>query len=399
MTLSNLIKSKMGAFLIIIPFIKPASEITGSFDIVFDLWKMIASIIIFCCCCFNSKWRWSTSLLSLVIIQIIYFVSTVAHMGELSAAVVQMVSNIALCVYLDYLFKFDEYVAIRNFCYPTFVMALLTTITMFVYYPNGMYQISGENYVETSNYLWGFDNTSGMLFIPTMFFLIVYSMYVDKKKIYLITVLALLFFSSAFFYVDAKTSFFMMLVIVLSYIFIVVLKMKFNMINAKTVFLTVIIGFIILLVFNNKMDFLWNYARRVDKYYSLKARFIFWQKELEYFAKSPIVGYGLENKTKLVSKIYIDHPHNFFMDLMYRGGIMAIIMLICFIISITKGKMIKDRISKITCVCVGALLIMVMMDFYNDVYLIYPELYFSYLLLKKRKYVLSLNSLNKKRCT
>lgn len=395
MTLSKLFKSRIGAFLVIIPFIKPSAEITGSYDVIFDVWKLVMAILVFICF-FCSKRKLSLPLISVCSIQIIYFISTVVHFGELSAAIVQMVSNISLCLYVDYMFEEEEYIAVRNLCYPTVTMAILTALTMFIYYPHGMYQIKYLNYTESSNYLWGFDNTSGLLFIPTIFFLIIYSLYVNKKKTYFKTLLLLALFVVAFFYVDSKTAYLMMFLILLGFIFTIYNKWKFKIINPKLIPMLIILGFIAVFLFNENISILWNFVSKEGKYYSVKARFIFWQRIVGCFTKSPIIGYGLENELSISSKIGIDHPHNYFMDLLYRGGIIAFLFMICFLAFIVRNKIIKDSISIMTGFCLLAILILVMLDYYNNVYLFYPQLYLSYLLLKRRKYVLPLQEVKSK---
>jgi hypothetical protein len=95
MTINKILQSKIGAFIIIVPFIKPASEITGDFDIVFDIFKLIAAVLIFFVF-WCSKKTISEVVLIFMVIQLVYFASTVLHFGDIKSAVVQMVSNISM---------------------------------------------------------------------------------------------------------------------------------------------------------------------------------------------------------------------------------------------------------------------------------------------------------------
>lgn len=389
MNLSKFLKSKLGAFFIILPYIKPASEITGAFNGVFNLWKLFSAGIIFVCCCRKKEKVMALPIGCLILIQVIYFVSTCINCADIKSATVQLISNASILVYLVWLYNENEYLAVRNFTYPTLFMAILTSITMFVFYPNGMYQVVGETYVEKSNYLWGFDNTSGMLFIPTIFFLIVRSMYINRKETYRKTLVVMIFFFCAFLYVDAKTTFLMIFFIMLGYIAVVYYRMTLKIMNPRVIVLFIVMGFLTLMIFNSKFINIWNYLREIGKYYSIKARFIFFDKELYYVSKSPLWGCGIEEKTLTAKKLFIDHPHNYFMDLLYHGGVLAVCSLGIFFFELMRGKRVKDSISVMVCCCLMAMLVTEMLDFYNEMYLFYPQMAMSYLLLKDRKYFLS----------
>ncbi len=390
MKLSRFISSKLGAFLIIIPFIKPASEITGKLNGFFNVWKIIAILLILCCCQQNKKmFSKKNPILMLLLVQIIYVLSTCINVGDIKSAVGQALSNIFICLYLIYLYSKNEFVAIRNFMYPTTFMAIITAITMFLYYPNGIYQVVGETYTETSNYLWGFDNTSGILFISTIFFLFVYSLYINTRHTYFLTIIIVSFFAAAFLLVDSKTSMFTILFMLLTYSLIIYLRIKGRILNPKMIFAAILVLFISTLAFNQYFTAGWEYLRKIGKYYSIKARFIFFANEFEYFFKSPLWGYGIEDKLVVIYKLGIDHPHNYFMDLLYRGGVLAVALTFGFFCKLVKGSRYKDVVSKVVALCLGCVLIATMFDFYNEKYLFYPHLTLTYLLLTDRKYVLN----------
>lgn len=390
--LSSFICSNLGAFFIVIPYIKPASEITGKFNLFFNIWKLIAAFIIFICYVNfkkrNKKNRFSLPLLAILSVQVVYWVSTVINLGDIKSITTQLLSNISICVYMIYLFNKSEFLAIKNFTYPTVTMALVVATTMFIYYPNGMYQVVGSTFTEKSNYLWGFDNTSGILFLSTMFFLVLYSLYINKKSCYFGSLIIMIYFFAAFYYVDAITTFFMMLVVIVCYFLVVCVKLKFRFLDSKKVVYSVFFIAIFILLFNKNFTFVWNYLMKIDKYYSIKARFIFFEKEFYYFFQTPFIGCGVESKILSVKKIFIDHPHNYFMDLLYHGGFLALFITIFYFYQMTKKEMIKDCITKLTCICLLVILVDVMLDFYNETYLFYPHLVLTYLILKKRRYKL-----------
>lgn len=92
--------------------------------------------------------------------------------------------------------------------------------------------------------------------------------------------------------------------------------------TAVTVILALMIS---LLYLKDNFNILMKIAENTGKFYSIKARFIFWERELEYIIKSPLIGYGIEDKLVLLNKIFIDHPHNYFFDILYRGDLLLLL--------------------------------------------------------------------------
>lgn len=388
MSLSKFMCSKIGAFIIVLPFIKPAQEILGAYNGIFNIWKVISIFLIFISVKENNKKLFSSPIIIIFLIQVVYFISTCFSNGDIKTAIGQMLSNISICMYMIYLYKKDEFLAIRNFSYPTVFMASLTAFTMFIYYPHGMYQIANATYTEASNYLWGFDNTSGLLFVSTVFFVMLYSMYVNKPRTYIRTFCIISFFLSAFIYVQSITAYLMISFELIIYIFVVYFRMKLKEINPKKIILFIIMCFTILIAFNQYFTIIWEWLADIGKFYSIKARFIFYNNEFSYIVKSPLWGYGIEDKKIIIQKLGIDHPHNYFMDLLYRGGAIAFSMVLFFFHNLIKNGKIKDTISVLTSCCLFSILLLAMLDFYNEKYLFYPQMVLVYYLITDRKYIL-----------
>ena len=393
MNLTDFIKSKVGAIFIILPYIKPAPELTGSLNTIFNLWKFISALIVVVCF-IKLRIKFQKSVAYMLLFPVVYFISTLINSAEIGVAFVQMLSNITICMYMMVLYSYNEFLAIRNFTYPTVFMAIVTALTMFVYYPNGMYQVDYGVRVEYSNYLWGFDNTSGILFLSAMFFLIINTMYINKKGKYMSTLFILLMFWGAFFYVGSVTTYIMMLFIIIVYICVIYLKLRMKILNPKIYVGAIVVSFSLVVVYYERFVTLWNYLKSIGKYYSVIMRFIYFDRQFEFIHKSPILGYGIEDKSLLASKIYIDHPHNYFMDLLYRGGIIAAFLAILFFYNMLKGKKNKDSIFIINSSCLLSILITTMLDFYVELYLFYPHLLLTYFLYNKRKYTLDKRKIN-----
>ncbi|WP_304576919.1 O-antigen ligase family protein, partial [Romboutsia ilealis] len=300
--------------------------------------------------------------------------------GHITLPTHLLTNTISICMYMEYLFWVDRRIAFRNFCLPTLSMALLTSITMFIFHPEGMYLVGDERYMESSNFFWGFDNASVFLFIPTMFFLIMYSIFVTKKHVK--TAILLLFMTGSFLYVKSITAFAFCLFITLGYIVLVILRIRIKYFNMRTAVTVILALMISLLYLKDNFNILMKIAENTGKFYSIKARFIFWERELEYIIKSPLIGYGIEDKLVLLNKIFIDHPHNYFFDILYRGGFIAAASLGIYFYLIVKPHPKVTLINTVIVICFISLMICSIFDFYNDIYLFYPHLlatYFCYI--------------------
>ena len=135
--------------------------------------------------------------------------------------------------------------------------------------------------------------------------------------------------------------------------------------------LVIVISFI-LIVANENLQILMNFSKLTDKFNSIRTRFVIWYYVIDWWKKSPVFGYGIEDKMLLIKKIKLDHPHNYFMDVLYRGGLIGIGVITGIFIKLMKGKWSDSHINAFSAVVLFVLLLTAQFDFYNDHYLFYP---------------------------
>lgn len=384
MSLQKLLTSRIGAILIIIPFVKPASELTGDFDKIFDVWKIISVVLILMGYTAYKKRikTWNELSLAIFGVQIIYVISTILNVGDIKTAFIDAASNIAICCYLEYLIKKkDLETAAKNFASPCVILAIITALTMFIYYPKGMYSVGWIR----DNYLWGFDNTSAFRFIPTMYFLGVYSIVRNDKKIKFFCMLIFSFYTSAFIYVWSLTAGIMMLIFTIVYTIIVITEIEMRLINTRNAVIAVIILSTIVIIYKNDVSQIMNFASKNDKFGSISLRFSVWRKTIEQWMERPFIGYGVEHIEVIKNKIILDHPHNLFLDVLYHGGVAGLSFLIFILGKIVMMNQTETKINKITAVALLSLLIVGQMDFYNSQYLFYPTFFLGYYSIKKEE--------------
>ena len=372
-SLNKFLTSKIGAFFIILPFVKPAAELTGKLDVIFDLWKFAAAtlILIGCARAFHKANRILYWIMGL---QLVFLVATIINHADFKAAVVQVLSVISISVYFEYFMRIDSKKAVSTMMLPLIFMAVLTAITMFVFYPEGMYTVGDEasGHVEHQNYLWGFDNSSIFNFIPGMYLLGLYALIKNRRAKYIKASLILLFISFAFLYMFSISAFMGCFAILLAFVIVVLIKKKIKFITTRNMIILVVALSIILLVLNEKLDFLISLSKLTDKFYSILQRFQIWDQVIVWWKKSPFIGYGIEDKFVIADKLQLDHPHNYFMDVLYRGGLVGIAVVVGIFVKLIKDKWADSHLNAFSAVVLFVILLIAQFDFYNDHYLFYP---------------------------
>ena len=337
--ISKIITNKWIIAILLIPFIKPATELTGKFDIIFDIFKIINCLIIGITYIYIIR-KPSKVLILISMLELTFLASTVVNGGRVWWGIVQVISIISLCAFMDMVLKLDKKNGLLGFCISMGVMAIATIITMFVFYPNGMYTVVFEHNVqglwhipEKSNYLWGFDNSSIFKFIPVLI-IFMFNTDIKNKKSRLITFLLILFTFLAFLYVKSITATVVCLFILLYYIFFFRKGKVLKIINYRNCIILVTIIFIMLVGFNKNIKILQDIANKTDKVVSLNYRFKVWDNTIEDFKSNWLIGSGFEERIETAEKLGIDHPHNIFLDTIYKGGVIAGAIFIAIIITL-----------------------------------------------------------------
>ena len=249
--IEKIITNKWIIVFLLIPFIKPATELTGKFDTIFDILK------IFDCFAIGIIYlyllRKPSKVITLIsVLEITFVISTILNNGRIWWGIVQAISIIALCALLDMVLKLNKKNGLTGFCIATGIMAVATICTMFIFYPNGMYTVSFEHNIaglwhipEKSNYLWGFDNSSIFKFIPVLIIFIL-NTDIKNRKSKLITFLLIMLTFLAFLYVKSITATLACLLILVYYVIFFLRGKKLKIINYRNCIIIISIIFIVL---------------------------------------------------------------------------------------------------------------------------------------------------------
>lgn len=374
MKINRILYSRIGAVLLILPFIKPASEITGRLDILFDLLKIIAIAIIAIGYFSSVKSKMKANMI-IVFIQCVFIISTVFHQGDIKTAVVDAGSNISICWYMELLLNKGCKIAARNFAIPCVILAVIAATSIYYFYPTGMYMVGVGG--SRANYFWGFDNSSAFRFLPTMFFLSIYSFERNEKKTYWFTLLFLIYCTGAFLYVRSLTAGAFFSLFTLAYVFLLLRKRGLRHINIRSLLLVIVIISVVLIIYKDDITGLMDFAIKNDKFGSMKLRFNIWRNTIKQWLLSPVLGWGVENPNVTYSKLLLDHPHNLFLDVLYHGGLVAFGGLVYLLYMLFESRQWRTRINMMTAIGLVSIIAIAQMDYYNSQYLIYPMLIFS----------------------
>lgn len=89
-------------------------------------------------------------------------------------------------------------------------------------------------------------------------------------------------------------------------------------------------------IFLRYSDFIVN---TLHKGLTLGGRTKIWERCLIYIKEQPLIGFGYETRSVTLSKIIFNHAHNIMLEILYRGGIIGMVLFI--ILMIVMGQKVK----------------------------------------------------------
>lgn len=356
--------------LLIIPYIKPPVYIIGNtLDSIYDIYKIIVSICIFVW--YISKYRTiSKMLLALTIFQTTFIISTIfnGNFTNVWSQFVQLISVVGICALTELGIKEDCKSYLKSICIVLTVLSLINVYTMIKYSKTGMYV---DQLMHWQYYFLGYDNSSFFIEFPLFICLTCYS-YILKNKISIWVWPIFIIIGFSYLYVNSITS---VIMILLYFIFILTNKSPIwkKILNFKVILIFIIFMFIFIVMFNGQIYFEKFLENHLGKNTTLSGRTFIWEKARYYITKAPIFGYGLQNTSILLERFGINHVHNIILDILYNGGIIALIAYL-YIIKLCIKMINKDRNSFISNnISMGLFIYLFasIFDYYNNKYIIF----------------------------
>lgn len=249
--------------------------------------------------------------------------STLIHRGEVYNSILTTFSMLSVMLLYDTAYNSDKsiFLSAQLFCFELMIYINLFTVLAF---PRGLYRDSITH--RWNMWFLGYYNTHTQYFVPAIMFAWLYRDRSGKRIRALALQLAI--------YITAFTvwsggEIVLLLSMGIVYTFF---KNKTTIFNYATYWLLHIyfFVFIILLKFQNLFE--WLIDDFLGKWNSLITRMDLWERHIQHFLRSPIIGYGIQNGYAVRvpengGMLYAVHAHNLLLELLYQSGIIGIV---CF---------------------------------------------------------------------
>lgn len=285
--------------------------------------SLFLSIIIFCIYFLNFKF--SKFIITLFAIFVMLLISSLfGEYGSVNELFKVYYRIIALSCYLDYGLKKYPKATLNSLFWVFFTLIFINFYTI-VRYPDGLY----STILYSTNWFFGYDNTHIFMYIPSLILLFCTKKVFKPYGILLFSIITFCIFLC--FSANSVVAFSIFLIyLIFNYS---TCKMKF--LNIKTYFFAYIVLFFSFVKFRIQNLFKWFIVDVLHKSLTLSTRIFLWDRVENYIIKHPILGYGQELNTTIIAKFgdpHFTHAHNTFLDVMYKGGLIGLILHLLLII-------------------------------------------------------------------
>lgn len=321
-----------------------------------------------------SKERFSASTVIIIPITLIWgfqLIPTLLYSGNISNTVLTYLKLCFASAWFGGRLKTDAISITRRIAIYLSIVAGLNLLLTIVY-PNGAFMVKTWRAVD-SYWLFGNKNSTPAMVLPAVIFSIL--AYLDsKKKIY---ILLAIISSMAIVACGSATA----LIGLLVFGGIIIVRIghknkgivKSYFFNINTYVVIVIIAIILVVVMNN-LSFLSYFIVEVfGKDLTLSNRTDIWSRFIKAIIKKPLLGYGCQYTATVRELFNTSHQHNYYLHLLYQGG-MAVAISFCAFINQARKELIKNRSmdSYILSAGVFSFLIMFITEVYGEQMYILP---------------------------
>ena len=282
--------------------------------------------------------------LCLIIYCMILFVSTIlsetASLYKFFATHFRIVS---LTFYLDLGFKYYYKNIINSFYWSFFILTIINFLTI-VLYPNGLYFYRQH----TNNWFFEYDNRHILMYLPAIMFMFFRTtLYNTKFKIYDFILFGIITY--CIFYCFSATSI-MGYSVLLVYLLLRKYIDKFKIFNSITYAISYVTVFFGIVIFRLQRFFSVLIVDILGKDLTFSKRTVVWDRTIAFIKQRFIFGYGVEHIEVITQKLNgwaYTTAHNTILDVLYKGGIIALIAFIAILI-LPIYKLYKYRNNKLT---------------------------------------------------
>jgi O-antigen ligase len=286
-------------------------------------------------------------------------------------------SSLAFFVLFDMMAERRMMDCIRGIYYSLTVAMLLNSLTIYFFYPIGVYTLANGN---SNYYLFALDNICFLYEIATLGLGVVYHVCYEHK-IPLITYVIHMVILGAYFYSGAATA----MVVAFCALFFIITYRIFNklklikIISFRLIVIASIFTFLVIVLFRSVSGFSWLF-NLVGKDSTFNSRTSIWNAALNIWKEHWIVGIGT-NAEIINSYLHmgglssawgsdIGHLHNVLLEVIFDGGILALFFFACILLSSYKKMQDANKymVTKVLCVFFYLQWLSVTFDFRTNTY-------------------------------
>ena len=312
-------------FILLFPYIKPASFQTNNLiNFIYNsgqIFSLIIMLIIVMTNILKRKYKISNITITIIIFYLILTISTIINKNDILNVIKYIIPVILFTTLLDSLKKKH----LLDFLNGMIILIMLLTIINFftvILFPNGMsYGTTGtERY-----YFLGHNNSVVRFLFPGIVFSGIYDYLKNNKlcfRTYFLTIIISLSVT-----ISWSNTAMIGCYIMLFFEFLLKDKKINILFSGKKIFFIMILIFFFIVLQNN-ISFFNNIITNVfNKDITLSGRTIIWEYAIQTIKEKFILGYGYGAAIPQISNWQYEPSsfHNYFLDLMFRGGILLLL--------------------------------------------------------------------------
>lgn len=341
-------------------------------DNIFDIGKIIVVVILLVTFLRQKKRHISNVTFAIVLLSLWYLIVSLSRNLDVRSVILETGYVLSFLLLTEIMISFDARI---------FVDAITTVLTFlivanfvsFILFPEGMY----NNGIFSNCWLLGYKNASIQYVLADLFFLKLKGEYTLKKRVHIETMLVyiagLLFAIAA----DSMTSTFALVLYAVLKIVMECVRMEISLIPFIAV--NYLVAF--WLTYGNMFTFTKDIVYRLTGRQSTwEVRKLLWIKIIHYVNEHPIMGNGVLNSSDFAMKMgrtWMAHAHNTYLQVLYQGGVVAILIFISvFIYASKKVQGSNLNIYRAFFVVILIFLLIFQSEYYAKIYLIYAILLF-----------------------
>lgn len=258
----------------------------------------------------------------------VFVLSTILHDGQIYASIASSFSvlSVMLLYELAYTRENATFLSAQLFCFELVIYINLVTVILF---PGGLYSDGSYLFIHQKNWFLGYYNGYTLYCVPALMFAWLYKYKTgDKFRTYALS-LAIVITAVKMWSGGVLMA---LLAMAIVYTFF---KNRTSLFNYYSYWLLHVVFLIAIFALRIQNLFSWLIGDFLGKMTSLLFRIDIWEKTIELFWQSPIIGHGMQISFTRAAEYHQNHgihAHNMLLEVLYQNGIVGMCLWIGVII-------------------------------------------------------------------